>query len=164
MVWMGWRLLHGTATLGDMALFYGAFTKGQELVRTLLGGLGKIYVNTLFLGNLFKFLELKPQIVDPPAPVSAPGTLREGIEFKDVTFTYPGSARPALSNFSLHLPAGKITAIVGANGAGKTTLLKLLCRFYDPDKGRIELDGIDLRNLRVKGSLASTDRALPAAS
>jgi ATP-binding cassette subfamily B protein len=150
MLWMAWRMLQGRATLGDMALFYGAFSKGQELVRTLLGGLGKIYINTLFLGNLFKFLELKPEIIDPAVPVPAPGMLREGIEFKGVTFAYPGSDRPALNNFDLYVPAGKITAIVGANGAGKTTLLKLLCRFYDPDKGSIEMDGIDLRRLRVK--------------
>jgi ATP-binding cassette subfamily B protein len=150
MVWMGWRALHGLATLGDLALFYQAFSRGQGVIRTLLGSVGKIYVNTLFLGNLFKFLDLKPQIVDPAHPLPAPALLRKGIDFRDVTFRYPGSERAALKNFTLSIPAGKIIAIVGANGAGKTTLFKLLCRFYDPEAGQIELDGIDIRQLSIQ--------------
>lgn len=150
MIWMGWRALKGQATLGDLALFYQAFSRGQGVVQTLLGSLGKIYVSTLFLGNLFAFLDLKPSIVDPPKQTPAPGRLRTGIEFDRITFTYPGSERPALNDFSLQIPAGKIIAIVGANGAGKTTLVKLLCRYYDPQEGSIKLDGIDLRDLALE--------------
>jgi ATP-binding cassette subfamily B protein len=65
-------------------------------------------------------------------------------------FYYPESARAVLQNFNLTIPAGQITAIVGANGAGKSTLLKLVCRFYDPQAGRITLDGVDIRHLPVK--------------
>lgn len=71
------------------------------------------------------------------------------IRFDRVSFTYPGTQSPALSNFDLILPAGQSTAIVGANGSGKSTLIKLLCGFYDPDAGRITVDGDDLRTLRV---------------
>lgn len=150
MLWMGWRLLHGLATLGDLALFYQAFSRGQDLVRTLLDSLGKIYVNTLFLGNLFRFLDLKPEITDPLVPNRVPVRLEKGLEFREVTFRYPGSHRDALKNFNLLIPAGKIVAIVGPNGAGKTTLLKLLCRFYDPQEGRIELEGKNIRTFAVK--------------
>src|SRR5207302_2536405 len=69
------------------------------------------------------------------------------IRFRDVTFAYPGGARPVLEGFDVTLPAGASLAIVGQNGAGKTTLAKLLCRLYDPQAGAIEIDGVDLREL-----------------
>jgi ATP-binding cassette subfamily B protein len=119
------------------------------LLRTLLGNLGQIYSNSLFLENLFAFLDLKPQITDPPQTTPALSTIRKGIAFRQVTFRYPGAERTALREFNLFVPPGKIVAIVGANGAGKTTLLKLMCRFYDPQAGRIEFDGIDIRAFAV---------------
>ena len=92
---------------------------------------------------------LEPKVVDPPCPVLAPLTLRKSIRFEQVSFRYPGSERLALQNFDLSIPAGQISALVGPNGAGKSTLIKLLCRFYDPDAGRITLDGCDLRDLQI---------------
>ena len=142
---MVWQVLQGQATLGELALFYQAFNQGQGLLRALLESAGQIYSNTLFLGNLFDFLQVKSQVVDPPKPVSAPCPLRQAIRFEDVTFYYPGTCEPVVQDFNLTIPAGQIVALVGANGAGKTTLLKLLCRFYDPQKGRITVDGIDIR-------------------
>ncbi|PSB02279.1 ABC transporter ATP-binding protein [Merismopedia glauca] len=146
MVWMVWRALLGLVTLGDLALFYQAFNRGQGLTRTLLGNVGQVYTNSLFIGNLFEFLLLEPKITDPPQPVSVPSTIKSGISFKNVSFHYPGTERSVLQNFNFTIPAGKIVAIVGDNGAGKSTLIKLLCRFYDPDSGSIELDGIDFRD------------------
>jgi ATP-binding cassette subfamily B protein len=139
----------GIVTLGDLALFYQAFNRGQSLLRTLLGNIGQIYSNALFLGNLFEFLDLEPQVVDPSQPRPVPSRLHQGIRFRDVTFRYPGSARAVLEHFTFTIPAGKIVAVVGANGAGKTTLTKLLCRFYDPEAGSIELDGHDIRHLSL---------------
>ncbi len=71
------------------------------------------------------------------------------VRFQSVSFRYPGTQRAALDGFDLTIPAGSIVAIVGPNGAGKSTLLKLLCRFYDPDAGAIELDGMDLRQFAL---------------
>lgn len=150
MVWMFWQALRGLLSLGDLALFYQAFNQGQSLMRSLLASVGEIHSNSLFLGNLFDFLRLEPQIVDPLAPVPTPSRIKQGISFQQVTFRYPGSDRTALQNFNLTIPAGQIVAIVGDNGAGKSTLLKLLCRFYEPTAGRIELDGIDLRDFSIK--------------
>jgi len=147
--WMVWRAFLGLATLGDIALFYQAFQRGQGLMRALLTNIGQIYNNGLFLANLFEFLDLETHITEPANPVQAPTSLLRGVRFQDVTFRYPGTDRVALKDFNLTIPMGRTVAIVGANGAGKTTLIKLLCRFYDPESGRVEIDGIDLRNLSL---------------
>jgi ATP-binding cassette subfamily B protein len=149
MAWMVWRALQEQVSLGDLALFYQAFNRGQSLMRILLGNVGQVYTNSLFLENLFEFLRLEPQVKDPPEPLPAPLLLKEGICFRQVTFRYPGSQQLALQDFNLTIPAGKVVAIVGDNGAGKSTLVKLLCRFYDPESGCIELDGTDIRNLPI---------------
>jgi len=147
--WMLWQALRGSVTLGEVALFYQAFSRGQSLMRSLLSNVGEIYRNSLFLSSLFQFLDLTPHVADPPHPVAPPVVLRQGIRFRDVRFRYPGSERTALQGFNLVLPAGKIVAIVGTNGAGKSTLVKLLCRLYDPEEGSVELDGIDIRCFSV---------------
>ena len=145
MVWMVYRVVGGTATLGDMAFFYQAFSQGQGLLRALLSSMGQIHTSALFLEHLFAFLDRQMVVTTPPDPLPMPVTLREGVEFRNVTFRYPGADRPALEDFSLALEAGKTTAIVGANGAGKSTLTKLLMRLYDPEAGAVLFDGVDLR-------------------
>ena len=145
MAWLLLRVSRGLAKLGDLVLCYQAFLQGQKLLRSLLESAGRIYRSTLFLENLFQFLAETPRLVVPPQPVTLPSPLRESIHFEQVTFRYPGSQFNALADFTLTLPAGKATAIVGHNGAGKSTLIKLLCRFYDPQSGRILLDGIDMK-------------------
>jgi ABC-type multidrug transport system, ATPase and permease components len=148
--WIVWKAFRGLISLGDVALFYQAFYQGQRLMRTVLENVSNLYANSLFLGNLFEFLDLKPQILDPVKPVKSLGDMQHSIHFNNVTFHYAGTSRKALSEFNLAVPAGKIVAIVGPNGAGKSTVIKLLCRFYDPDAGRIELDGVDLRELQLE--------------
>jgi len=146
--WMVWKALQGLVTLGELALIYAAFNQGQGLMRTLLENAGQLYGNSLFLGNLFEFLALQPKIIcrgGPPWPPALRG-VELGISFNHVSFSYPDSTSKALDDFTLTIPSGKIVAIVGPNGAGKSTLLKLLCRFYDPDHGTIEIDGRDLRD------------------
>jgi ATP-binding cassette, subfamily B, bacterial len=142
--WMVWRAILGTATLGDIALFAQGFQRAQGLVRSLLMNIGQIHSSGLFLETLFEYLDLQPIVTAPPDPLPIPAG-RPSVRFDDVSFRYPGTDRYALEHFNLTIPSGKTIAIVGANGAGKSTLLKLLCRFYDPAAGRVELDGIDLR-------------------
>ena len=149
LAWMARQALKGAARLGDLALFYQAFFQGQRMLRSLLGSAGEIYRNIMFLENLFEFLALEPRINTPETPLSHPG-LKKEIEFQNVTFRYSGTARAALEGFNLRIPAGQITALVGENGAGKTTLIKLLCRFYDPEKGRVLVDGTDIRSLSLQ--------------
>lgn len=150
LAWMALRVLSGTVSLGDLALFYQAFNQGQGFLRSLLSNIGQVYNNTLFLTNVFEFLDLRPAVADPPDGGGVPGPGRIGLRLRNVTFRYPGTERPVIRDLSLTIPPGQTVAIVGVNGAGKSTLIKLLCRFYDPDEGSVELDGIDLRDLSVK--------------
>jgi ATP-binding cassette subfamily B protein len=150
LAWMLWKAIQGSLTLGDLALFYQAFQRGQVLMSTLFENLGDIYSDSLFLSDLFEFLALEPQVADPAQPAPLPATLKEGICFEGVTFRYPDSEGAALRDFDLTIPSGSIVAIVGTNGAGKSTLIKLLCRFYDPDSGRILMDGVDLRRFSLR--------------
>jgi ATP-binding cassette subfamily B protein len=146
LVWMAWRAFHHEVTLGDLAMFYQAFQQGLGLSQSLLNDVGQLYANTLFLGNLFGFLALEPKVLNQAQAKPLPA-LRQAIRFRRVSFRYPGASRLALHDFDLEIPAGRITAVVGSNGAGKSTLIKLLCRFYDPDDGGIEIDGADLRTV-----------------
>ena len=132
--------------LGDFLLCFQAFQQGQAQLRSLLDGAGKIYRSLLFVQNLDDFLKIEPAIRsgrpgEPGLPV------RHAIRFERVSFTYSGGGHRALDEFELEIPKDKIVALVGQNGAGKSTLIKLMCRFYDPDEGRILLDGVDLREL-----------------
>lgn len=149
MAWMIWQAVQGLVTLGDVALFYQAFSQGQRMLRTLLNSVGEMYRNVLFLENLFEFLSLTPQIGEPAQPVSPSPRASHEIRLKGVTFRYPGNERTALEAFDLTIPAGKIVALVGANGAGKSTVVKLACRFYDPEAGHVTLNGVDLRDLSL---------------
>ncbi len=148
MAWIIWQALQGKFSLGDLALLYSAFNQGQSLMRVLLQNLGQIYSNLLFLGNLFEYLALEPNVTEVSDPVRL-GVIKQDIRFSNVQFSYPDSERTALSEFDLVIPVKKMIAIVGVNGAGKTTLIKLLCRFYDPQAGRVEIDGVDLRELSL---------------
>jgi ATP-binding cassette subfamily B protein len=144
--WMLNRTLIGKAGLGDLLLCFQAFQQCQMLLRSLLDSSGKIYRSLLFVENLDEFLRLEPAIV--PGLAAATGLpMKDSIRFENVSFTYPGGFHQALDKFDMEIPKGKIVALVGHNGAGKSTLIKLLCRFYDPDGGRILLDGVDIRSL-----------------
>ncbi|MEI8355977.1 MAG: ABC transporter ATP-binding protein, partial [Deltaproteobacteria bacterium] len=149
MLWMISRTISGRASVGDIVLFYQAFGQGQRLMATLLRNTGEIYRNVLFLENLFDLLRIEPRVRDPLFPLPVP-PINDAIRFENVDFRYPESSRMLLQRFNLTLKAGQIAALVGENGEGKTTLIRLLCRFYDPDNGRITADGSDLRNFRLE--------------
>jgi ATP-binding cassette subfamily B protein len=144
--WMLHRTLAGKAGLGDLLLCFQAFQQCQMLLRALLEGAGKIYRSLLFVENLDDFLRVEPAILS--GQTGEQGLpVKDSIRFEGVSFTYPGAFHRALDGFDLEIPKGKVVALVGHNGAGKSTLIKLLCRFYDPDEGRILMDGVDLRAL-----------------
>jgi ATP-binding cassette subfamily B protein len=148
LLWLVARALGGEYTMGQLVLLAQSFFYGQRLLRASLENVNSLYANSLFLGHLYEFLELQPAVVSAPDALPPPA-LQQSLEFRNVTFRYAGAASPALHNFNLVLPAGRITAIVGPNGAGKSTLLKLACRLYDPEAGSVTWDGADLRALQL---------------
>ena len=132
-------------TLGDLTLYASVFQQLQSALGSLLHGLSTIYESTLFISNLFAFLELRPLIPPSTDGRRPPETWREEFVFHNVSFRYPGTEKDVLRNVNLRLRPQEKLALVGKNGAGKTTLVKLLCRLYDPTDGYITLNGIDLR-------------------
>ncbi len=134
-------------SLGAVTMYFLAFGRGQGAVQGLLGALLSLHEDSRFLGYLYEFLDLVPKVASPAQPKPVPRPMQGGISFEDVFFAYPGSERPALQGLNLHVAPGEAVAIVGENGSGKTTLVKLLCRLYDPDSGRVCMDGVDVREL-----------------
>jgi len=149
LLWFVQRAMRGLYTLGDLALLYQAYGNGQSLLGTLHSSIGAIYRNLLYLSNLFEYLDMESTLKQV-ANRTAVSRVGSGISFENVTFSYAGSPRPVLRHFNLHIGEGETVAIVGENGAGKSTLAKLLCRFYDPQEGRICLDGVDIRELPLE--------------
>lgn len=144
--WIVLRAVAGIITLGDMTMFLAIFRQSQSSIRSLLDSLNRLYESNLFLDNLIEYLKLQPLLVAPANGLTAPAPIRRGIEFKNVSFRYPGSDVYVLRDINLHIRPGERIALVGLNGAGKTTLIKLLTRLYDPTDGQVLLDGVDLRD------------------
>ncbi|MDQ3231357.1 MAG: ABC transporter ATP-binding protein/permease [Pseudobdellovibrionaceae bacterium] len=132
-------------SLGDLTLYVAAFRQGQQSFQSILGTLGGMYENNLYMSNLFAFLAI-PETTDTPPERVITARQEEGIRFEQVSFQYPGQAQEALSDINLFIPKGQSLALVGHNGAGKTTFIKLLTRLYRPTRGRILLDGKDLQD------------------
>jgi ATP-binding cassette, subfamily B, bacterial len=140
-----WSTIHGVFSVGDLTFLAGSFRRLRTLMEGLLTGFSQVAGQALYLDDLFSFFEIQPEIVSPANPRLFPKPIREGFVFEDVGFQYPGAERWAVRHLAFELRAGEVLALVGENGAGKTTLVKLLSRLYDPDEGRILLDGHDLR-------------------
>ncbi len=140
----------GLLSVGDLVLFLLVFQRAQGTGQEVVQQISTLYEDQLYLGLLFEFLDIRPALAEPAQPVEVPAALSDGLRLEGVSFRYPGTDRDVLTGVNLHLPPGRITALVGANGSGKTTLIKLLCRLYDPTAGRITLDGIDIRSFRLE--------------
>ncbi|MHC1731149.1 MAG: ABC transporter ATP-binding protein [Bacteroidales bacterium] len=132
-------------TAGELAMYLVAFRQAMVYLRDAVTGYSGLAENGIFLQDLFIFLDLKPEMAGEGAAPEA-DSFRELAAAK-ITFTYPGASRPALQDVSVRITRGEKVAIVGPNGSGKTTLVKLLCRLYDPDEGRITVNGTDASTL-----------------
>ena len=140
-----WRALSGAFSIGDLTFLAGSFARLRGLLEQLLMTFSTTAAQALYLNDLFSFFDMRPEILSPANARPFPRPIREGFVFEDVGFIYPGADRWAVRHLNFILKAGEVVALVGENGAGKTTLVKLLTRLYDPDEGRILLDGHDLR-------------------
>lgn len=143
--YIAWRTVKGDFSIGDLTFLAGSFRRLRQLLEGLLVGFSQVAGQALYLDDLFSFFEIEPEIVSPADPLPVPRPIARGFVFENVGFRYPDAERWALRGLNFELRAGEVLALVGENGAGKTTLVKLLARLYDPDEGRILLDGRDLR-------------------
>jgi ATP-binding cassette, subfamily B, bacterial len=132
-------------SIGDLTLYIGLILQSQAALQQLMFSMSGMVESSLFLDDYRSFLALASSIHAQDARQPVPARIVDGVSFEDITYAYPGKKTPALQAVSLQLRAGETVAIVGENGAGKTTLVKLLARLYDPDSGRIAVDGIDVR-------------------
>jgi ABC-type multidrug transport system fused ATPase/permease subunit len=137
----------GAWNLGLFQWFRGRFGDGTNQLRRLFRTWGRAQDISIGLTRVFEILDLEPEVIDAPDAIAV-HDVRRGLEFRGVDFQYRED-RPALTAIDLEVPVGGITAVVGPTGAGKSTLLALALRLFDPDRGAIELDGIDLRRVRV---------------
>ena len=137
--------VRGTINIAGLTVYTGAASQVQGNIQGLLSGLSSMYENTLYLNTLFDLLAFEPGIRAPEAPVPVSHHFTRGIEFRNVSYAYPGRGEPALHDVSFSIAPGETMALVGRNGAGKTTIVKLLTRLYDPDSGQILIDGVDIR-------------------
>jgi ATP-binding cassette subfamily B protein len=132
---------------GAVVLVIGAFTS----VSGTLGQISSTFVavdqHTTFLEDYFSFLSISHLVPVPAKPVVVPEGSIEGIEFDDISFTYPGGTEPSVNDLSLKIRPGELMALVGENGAGKSTLVKLLLRFYDVQQGAIRVSGVDVKDM-----------------
>jgi len=142
------RAYSGLLSVGDIAMYYQLFQKGQSNINALLGTLVSVQENKMYIEHLFAFLHLEPKIVDPSTPISMPEQI-VSLEVKGVHFTYPKTQKEVLSDVSFKVEKGEIIAIVGENGSGKTTMVKLLNRLYQQSKGDILLNGIPTHQFEV---------------
>src|ERR1019366_7693614 len=150
------RTITSGLPLGNLILYTQSAVQAGQSFQSLLSGISGTYENNLYVGTLFEFLEYEPKIVSPPEPKpveSSPDVKGLDVEFRDVSFTYPGkdpATQAALKHVSFTIKAGEAIALVGRNGAGKTTLVKLLTRLYDPDEGEIFMGGRNIKEYDLK--------------
>ncbi len=152
---IAWRTVRGDFSVGDLTFLAGSFRRLRTLLESLLAGFSQVAGQALYLDDLYSFFEIEAEIRSPQNARPIPLPIRDGFVFEDVGFRYPGAERWAVRNLDFTLRAGEALALVGENGAGKTTLVKLLARLYDPDEGRILLDGVDLREYDLDGLRAA---------
>ena len=143
-------VLDGSYMIGDYNLYTGALSSIASSVASIIGISATIYEGTLFIDNLIAFMKADKSIKAPKVSHVLERGVAHTIEFKNVSFAYPGTERTVIKNVSFTLEPGETTVLVGLNGAGKTTLIKLLTRLYDPTEGAIYLDGVDLREYDPK--------------
>jgi len=147
-VWIVMATVSREITLGAMTMYLVLFRQGQSAVAAILTAISGMYEDNLYISNLYEYLE--QPIISRSGKAKAGPHPDRGLELEHVSFAYPGSTTNALEDVSLQIRPGESLAVVGENGSGKTTLIKLLTRLYEPTRGRILLDGLELSDWDIE--------------
>ncbi|GAA5055135.1 ATP-binding cassette subfamily B protein [Thermocatellispora tengchongensis] len=145
-----WEISAGRLTIGGLLSFAAYLAYLYPAVQSI--GEIALTVSEAAAGSdrVIEVLETRPMVTDAPAPVGTPPACRGEVEFRNVTFTYPGRETPTLRDLSFTVGPGELLVCTGPSGAGKSTVAKLLLRFYDPGSGQVLLDGVDVRELPLR--------------
>lgn len=147
LVWSVWLAAAGSLSIGDVAMFVAAVAGVQSASQSLVHNLASAHHSVLLFHH---YQEIESQPPDLPVSVAPAPPLQQGIELRNVWFRYADDQPWVLCGVNLTIPHGRSLALVGLNGAGKSTIVKLLCRFYDPCRGAILWDGVDIRTFAVE--------------
>ena len=149
-VYVIWRTIHGAYNIGQFTFLAAAIQQASSNLQQVFSTVSGIADQALFLTDLIAFFDMKPTVESRPDGLPFPKTIRQGFEFRNVSFAYPGTTRRVLKDFNFTLAPGERIALIGENGQGKTTVVKLITRLYDPTEGQILLDGVDLREYSLE--------------
>ena len=145
-VFVIWRTVAGELSIGTLTFLTGAIQQASTNIQQIFSTLAGIGDQALFVTDLLAFFEMKPTIKSKANALPAPRPIVRGVEFRNVSFSYPGNPRRVLDQINFQLHTNERLALIGENGQGKTTIVKLITRLYDPTEGQILLDGVDLRD------------------
>jgi len=144
-------VLNGQMSIGDFSFFVDMLDRVVNSVAGMVGNLGWMYENNLYVNHFFDVMNLPKIVPEPKNPVKVNKKIYPPeIEFKNVSFSYPKSQKKVIKNLNFKIRSGENVALVGKNGAGKTTIVKLLCRFYDVTSGQILINGTNIKDLDIK--------------
>ena len=143
--WVIYQTVLGRLSVGTLTFLTGAIAGASTNIQQIFSSFSSIADQSLFLTDLMEFFAVHPTVRSKPSALPAPRPIRDGFEFRNVSFIYPGTSRIVLDRLNFRLEPGERIALIGENGQGKTTIVKLLTRLYDPTEGSILLDGVDLR-------------------
>ena len=144
-VFILWQTISGKISIGQLTFLAGSFRQLKSLMESVLTRFTAVSQGAIYLSDYFEFFDIQPSIRSEEKSLPFPQPMKTGFEFQHVGFRYQHADKWAARDLNFVLSPGEKIALVGENGAGKTTLVKLLARLYDPNEGRILLDGIDLR-------------------
>jgi len=148
-IYAGWRGMEGDLGLNNFVSFLGAMMMAYQPMRSLANSMTRLHEGAAAADRVFGIIDTRPNILSPQTPKALAKPTKGAVVFEHVSFSYDGE-HDALSDLSVHIPAGSIAALVGPSGSGKSTMMNLIPRFYDAVQGQVLIDGMNVRDLSLE--------------